>query len=63
MELAALGGNTPWEWHYKWMLGLPGRDEQIENYQRTICNLGPPASRSTLITSTSSVFTTPLRTQ
>jgi mannonate dehydratase len=40
MELAALGGNTPWEWHYKWMLGLPGRDEQIENVQRTIRSLG-----------------------
>lgn len=40
MELAAIGGNTPWSWHYKWMLGLPGRDEQIENLQRTIRNMG-----------------------
>jgi mannonate dehydratase len=40
MELAALGGNTPWVWRYKWMLGLPGRDEQIENVQRTIQNMG-----------------------
>ena len=40
MELASLGGNTPWEWHHKWMLGLPGRDEQIENVQRTIRNMG-----------------------
>jgi mannonate dehydratase len=40
MELAALGGNTPWVWHYKWMLGLPGRDEQIENVQRTLRNMG-----------------------
>jgi mannonate dehydratase len=32
--------NSPWVWTYKWMLGLPGRDEQIENYQKTIRNLG-----------------------
>jgi len=31
---------APWAWVYKWMLGLPGRDEQIENYQRTIRNMG-----------------------
>lgn len=30
----------PWKWSYKWMLGLPGRDEQIEDCQRTIRNLG-----------------------
>ncbi|MBI2908935.1 MAG: mannonate dehydratase [Chloroflexi bacterium] len=30
----------PWRWSYKWMLGLPGRDEQIENCQKTIRNLG-----------------------
>ncbi|MCL4535943.1 MAG: mannonate dehydratase [Bacteroidetes bacterium] len=30
----------PWQWTYKWMLGLPGRDEQIENFQKTIRNLG-----------------------
>ncbi len=40
MELAAMGGNTPWAWHYKWMLGLPGRDEQIENLHQTIRNMG-----------------------
>lgn len=31
---------VPWSWTYKWMLGLPGRDEQIENYQKTIRNMG-----------------------
>ncbi len=31
---------VPWAWTYKWMLGLPGRDEQIENYGRTIRNMG-----------------------
>jgi mannonate dehydratase len=31
---------VPWEWTFKWMLGLPGRDEQIENYQTTIRNVG-----------------------
>ena len=31
---------VPWPWTYKWMLGLPGRDEQIENYQKTIRNMG-----------------------
>ncbi|MFW6175040.1 MAG: mannonate dehydratase, partial [Chloroflexota bacterium] len=30
----------PWEWCYKWMLGLPGRDEQIENAQKSIRNMG-----------------------
>ena len=32
--------NSPWPWTYRWMLGLPGRDEQIENYQKTIRNMG-----------------------
>ena len=32
--------NSPWPWCYKWMLGIPGRDEQIENYQKTIRNMG-----------------------
>ena len=32
--------NLPWRWCYKWMLGLPGRDEQIENYRKTIRNMG-----------------------
>ena len=30
----------PWKWCYKWMLGLPGRDEQIENLHKTIRNMG-----------------------
>lgn len=30
----------PWTWTYKWMLGLPGRDEQIENFQKTIRHMG-----------------------
>ncbi len=30
----------PWEWTFKWMLGLPGRDEQIENFQKHIRNMG-----------------------
>lgn len=33
-------GLLPWQWSYKWMLGLPGRDEQIENCQKTIRNMG-----------------------
>ncbi len=32
--------NTPVSFYDKAMLGLPGRDEQIENYQATIRNLG-----------------------
>ena len=40
MRMACLGGNAEWLWHYKWMLGLPGRDEQIENCQKTLRNLG-----------------------
>jgi len=31
---------VPWSWTYKWMLGLEGRDEQIENYKKTIRNVG-----------------------
>ena len=30
----------PWNMCYKWMLGLPGRDEQIEKLQTTIRNMG-----------------------
>ncbi|MFH1486562.1 MAG: mannonate dehydratase [Chloroflexota bacterium] len=30
----------PWRWSYKWMLGPPGRDEQIENTQKSIRNIG-----------------------
>jgi len=33
-------GMLPWQLCYKWMLGLPGRDEQIENLQKSIRNLG-----------------------
>ena len=40
LKLASFGGNSEWHWHYKWMLGLPGRDEQIENCLKTIRNLG-----------------------
>ena len=40
MVLACIGGNTPWDWNYKWMLGLDGRDEQISNIQTTIRNMG-----------------------
>jgi mannonate dehydratase len=32
--------NTPPHFYIKAMLGLPGRDEQIENYQETIRNIG-----------------------
>jgi mannonate dehydratase len=32
--------NVPLKFYEKAMLGLPGRDEQIENYQETIRNLG-----------------------
>jgi len=39
LKYAALGGNEQWKWNYKWMLGLPGRDEQIENCRKTIRNL------------------------
>ena len=40
MTLAAVSGNSPWRWNYRWMLGLPGRDEQIEHVCTTIRNLG-----------------------
>ena len=33
-------GLLPWHLCYKWMLGLPGRDEQIENVITSIRNLG-----------------------
>src|SRR5215468_5483473 len=32
--------NVPRHFYIKAMLGLPGRDEQIENYQKTIRNIG-----------------------
>ena len=40
LTMACLGGNAEWLWHYKWMLGLPGRDEQIENCRKTLRNMG-----------------------
>ena len=40
MKVAALSNNSPWQWSYKWLMGLPGKDEQIENCQKTIRNLG-----------------------
>jgi mannonate dehydratase len=33
-------GLLPWHLCFKWMLGLPGRDEQIENVLNSIRNLG-----------------------
>ncbi len=30
---------SPLEWTFKWMLGLPGGDEQIENYKKTLRNM------------------------
>jgi len=30
---------APLKWTFKWMLGLPGGDEQIENYTKTIRNM------------------------
>ena len=43
--------NVPIHFYDKAMLGLPGRDEQIENYQTTIRNWAAPASRSSATTS------------
>jgi mannonate dehydratase len=39
LQLEALE-NTPLHFYDKAILGLPGRDEQIENYQETIRNMG-----------------------
>ena len=33
-------GTPPWHLCYKWMLGLPDRDEQIEKLQKGVRNLG-----------------------
>jgi len=30
----------PWKWTYQWQLGLPGRDQQLENLQTTVRNMG-----------------------
>lgn len=39
LRLAAIE-NVPRQWYYKVMLGLPGRDEQIENWCKTLRNMG-----------------------
>ena len=39
LELEAIE-NVPTHFYHKVMLGLPGRDEQIENYQTTLRNVG-----------------------
>lgn len=39
MKLEALE-NTPFDWYLKPMLGMEGRDEQIEHYKTTIRNMG-----------------------
>src|SRR5689334_867537 len=39
LELEAIE-NVPTQFYHKVMLGLPGRDEQIENYQTTLRNVG-----------------------
>ncbi len=38
LRLEATG--LPWRLSYKWMLGLLGRDEQIESFQKTLRNMG-----------------------
>ena len=39
LEWAALR-MVPWEWTYRWMLGLEGAKEQIEKYKKTIRSVG-----------------------
>ncbi len=41
MKLMVVGPfQEGWTWAYKWMLGLPGKDEQIENAQKLVRNMG-----------------------
>jgi len=39
LKLEAIAG-LPWRFFYRVMLGLPGRDEQIENWCQTLRNIG-----------------------
>ena len=39
LTLAAIE-NVPWEWNDKIKLGLPGQDEQIDNWCKTLRNMG-----------------------
>ena len=39
LKLAAIE-NLPWQWYFRAMFGLPGRDEQIENWCKTLRNMG-----------------------
>ncbi len=40
LKIGSVGASAQWSWNYKWMLGLPGRDEQIENWIKTLRNMG-----------------------
>ncbi len=39
LKLEAIG-SLPWRFYYRVMLGLPGRDEQIENWCKNLRNIG-----------------------
>jgi mannonate dehydratase len=47
LRLAALQ-NMPHKWYQKIIYGLPGRDEQIENYIRSITNVGKACPSCTI---------------